>query len=326
MIKESAVAKFAVVENEMRELKNIAVIGGGLMGHGIAQVFALAGYHVTITDNNADTLLRSPARIAVNLRAMGVESDPVLTNIRLTASLPEAVAAADIVFEAASEKVELKQALFAEVARHAPPHAILASNTSVIPIELCGATLDAAAKERLVGTHWWNPPHLVPLVEVVPTPHTRADVLEATIALLLAVGKKPVKVARDVPGFIGNRLQHALWREAVHLVENGICDAETIDIVVKNSFGMRMAVLGPMENADLVGLELTRQVHDMLFPDLSCAQKASPLLDTLIAQGKSGMNSGAGLRNWTPAQSEQVRQALARHLIASINQPEREQP
>ncbi|WOO33459.1 3-hydroxyacyl-CoA dehydrogenase family protein [Diaphorobacter limosus] len=235
--------------------------------------------------------------------------------MRVDGTLQSAVAQADLVIEAAPEKLELKQKLFADVAAAAPRHAVLASNTSVIPITRIGEALEPQARARLVGTHWWNPPHLVPLVEVVRTAYTSEEVFEQTFAWLAAAGKCPVRVQHDVTGFIGNRLQHALWREAIALVEDGVCDAEAIDLVVKNSFGMRMPVLGPMENADLVGLELTRDVHRVMFPDLKCDKTPSALLGRLIEKGSTGMKAGQGLRAWTPEQAQEVHARLAAHLI-----------
>src|SRR5690606_27603945 len=157
----------------------------------------------------------------------------------------------------------------------------------------------------------------VPLVEVVRTAYTADTVFEDTFDLLLAAGKCPVKVFKDVPGFIGNRLQHALWREAIALVHSGVCDARTVDEVVKQSFGMRLAVLGPMENADLVGLELTQEVHRILFPDLDDSTAPSPLLTERLAQGHQGMRTGRGLRDWAPGQADAVREQLAQYLIAT---------
>jgi 3-hydroxybutyryl-CoA dehydrogenase len=246
---------------------------------------------------------------------MGQEAGAVLDRLHPETSLQAAVAQAGIVVEAATERIELKQRLFADIAAAAPRTAILASNTSVIPITRIGEALDAQARARLVGTHWWNPPHLVPLVEVVRTAFTADDVFENTVKILESLGKRPVKVLKDVPGFIGNRLQHALWREAISLVHQGVCDARTIDEVVKHSFGMRLPVLGPMENADLVGLELTREVHRILFPDLDSSPEPSPLLSELLDQGRLGMRAGKGLRDWTPEQAEAVRERLALHLI-----------
>lgn len=299
----------------MDKTKSVAVIGAGLMGHGIAQVFAQAGHRVVITDPDPAVLGVALARVGRNLEGEGVDPAPVLARMGVNSSLEAAVARASVVIEAAPEKLELKQRLFAQLAAAAPKHAILASNTSVIPITRIGEALDSDARARLVGTHWWNPPHLVPLVEVVRTAFTRDEVFDAMFDWLAAVGKRPVKVHRDVTGFIGNRLQHALWREALGLVEDGVCDAEAIDLVVKNSFGMRMPVLGPMENADLVGLELTRDVHQVLFPDLKSNTAPSPLLDRLIAGGHTGMKSGQGLLDWTAAEAEAVHGRLAAHLI-----------
>jgi len=296
-------------------MKSVTVIGAGLMGHGIAQVFARAGHPVVLTDPDAAVLGAAVARVERNLREEGLDPAPVVARIAVEASLEAAVAQADLVIEAAPEQLDLKQQLFERVAQSAPAQAILASNTSVIPITSIGEGLAPDARRRLVGTHWWNPPHLIPLVEVVRTAFTADEVFEATFDWLAAVGKQPVKVMRDVPGFIGNRLQHALWREAIGLVEDGVCDAEAIDQVVKHSFGLRMPVLGPMENADLVGLELTRAVHRLLFPALRSDTTASPLLDRLIEAGHVGMQSRQGLRTWTAGQAEAVQRRLAAHLI-----------
>ncbi|MBL8487418.1 MAG: 3-hydroxyacyl-CoA dehydrogenase family protein [Rhodocyclaceae bacterium] len=302
---------------EARESNRIAVavIGAGLMGHGIAQVFARAGHRVAITDPDRAVREASLEHIRRNLREEDVDPTPTLGNIRLAGGLEEAVAGADLVFEAVPEKLALKQQLFAAVALHAPRHAVLASNTSVIPITRIGEQLDPDARSRLLGTHWWNPPHLIPLVEVVRTTYTDPRVFDRAVAWLQQVGKNPVKVQQDVAGFIGNRLQHALWREAISLVEAGVCDAEAIDTVVKSSFGMRLAVLGPIENADLVGLELTRDVHRVMFPELNCDKSPAKLLDRLIDAGHTGMRAGRGLRTWTPEEAENVRRTLAGHLI-----------
>ena len=169
-------------------------------------------------------------------------------------------------------------------------------------------------KERAVGTHWWNPPHMIPLVEVVKTEWTSPQVAQATFDLLADAGKAPVMVEKDVPGFIGNRLQHALWREAVSIVENGICDAEAVDTVVKQSFGRRLAVLGPLENADLVGTDLTLDIHENVLKDLERRPGPSPYLEGLVEKGRLGMKSGSGFRDWTEQEANAVRNRVARHL------------
>jgi 3-hydroxybutyryl-CoA dehydrogenase len=214
-----------------------------------------------------------------------------LKRVTVVEALEDCVADAQWVIEAAPENLELKQDLFARVEQAAPRDAILASNTSVIPITLVMAKIER--KAGALGTHWWNPPYLVPLVEVVRTAETSDATVAETLALLREVGKAPVEVKKDVAGFVGNRLQHALWREAIALVAEGVCDARTVDDVVKSSFGARLAVLGPLENADLVGTELTRSVHYYLLPALDRSTEPSPYLDELIGAGRLGFKSGA---------------------------------
>jgi 3-hydroxybutyryl-CoA dehydrogenase len=299
----------------MEEALNIGVLGAGLMGHGIAQVFAAFGHSVVISDPDRDALANVHKRMEANLRTMGKAPEPVLTNVTVAAQVTAAVEFADIVVEAAPERLDLKRKIFSEAAASAPSHAIFASNTSVIPITHIGEELPPAARARLVGTHWWNPPYLVPLVEVVRTEYTDPGVFEQMFDLLCRVGKRPVKVHRDITGFIGNRLQYALWREAFSLIESGVCDAETIDTVVKNGFGMRFPVLGPMENADLIGLELARDIYGIVVPDLSCAKPPSRLLSESIEEGKLGMKSGEGLRIWSSEESSEVRRRLSQHLL-----------
>jgi 3-hydroxybutyryl-CoA dehydrogenase len=216
------------------------------------------------------------------------------------------------VFEAGPENLALKQQIFTSIEAAASPTAILASNTSVIPITQIMSGLKRA--ERALGTHWWNPPYLVPLVEIIKTSATSAAVVEAMTVLLTAVGKTPVTVEKDVPGFIGNRLQHALWREAIALVASGVCDAKTVDTVVKASFGRRLAVLGPLENADLVGTDLTLAIHESVLGDLDRTPGPSPYLKDLVAAGKLGMKSGEGFRRWTPEQQAALRRRVFEHL------------
>jgi 3-hydroxybutyryl-CoA dehydrogenase len=165
-----------------------------------------------------------------------------------------------------------------------------------------------------LGTHWWNPPYLIPLVEVIRTARTSNASMDKTLALLQSVGKTPVRVERDVPGFVGNRLQHALWREAIALVQDGICDARTVDTVVKASFGRRLAVLGPLENADLVGTDLTLAIHNTVLPHLNRSDAPLPLLRQLVAEGKLGMKSGEGFQRWSPADRAEISARVLRHL------------
>jgi 3-hydroxybutyryl-CoA dehydrogenase len=292
----------------------IAVIGAGLMGHGIAQVFALAGHEVTITDSVMQNLDTATARIAANLRDLG-DDESAVARVSPCVDLRDAVREADYVVEAVSENLPLKQKLFAEIERHVRPDTILASNTSVIPITSIMQGLQR--RERALGTHWWNPPFLVPLVEVIETQWTAPAAAAWTIDLHRAAGKKPAHVKKDVPGFIGNRLQHALWREAISLVENGICDAETVDAVIKASFGRRIAVLGPLENADLVGTDLTLAIHETVLPAIDSRPQPSPYLKKLVADRKLGFKSGEGFRKWSAEEQAALRAKVFAHLKAT---------
>ncbi len=289
----------------------IAVIGAGLMGHGIAQVFALAAHDVAIWDPQAASLATVKERISANLKDLGDDPSSV-ERVTPVAILADCVRDADYVVEAAPENLELKQKLFAEIEAAAKPDAILASNTSVI--QITGIMQGLKRRERALGTHWWNPPFLVPLVEVIGTEWTDAATIDFTMKLHKDAGKTPAHVKKDVPGFIGNRLQHALWREAISLVENGICDAETVDTVIKAAFGRRLAVLGPLENADLVGTDLTLAIHQNVLPAIDSRPGPSPYLEKLVADGKLGFKSGEGFRKWTPQQQAELRAAVVQHL------------
>src|SRR5262252_1591024 len=289
----------------------ITVIGAGLMGHGIAQVFALKGHGVTIDDSLMASLDTVLTRISANLKDLG-EDEAAVELVQPCPRLAEAVKRADYVVEAVSEDLPLKQKLFKEIEPLVRPETILASNTSVIPITRIMQGLKK--RERALGTHWWNPPYLVPLVEVIGTKWTSPEAIDFTMKLHADAGKTPVHVKKDVPGFVGNRLQHALWRECIALVQNGICDAETVDTVIKASFGRRLAVLGPLENADLVGTDLTLAIHKTVLPDLDRSPGPSPYLEKLVAAGKLGMKSGEGFRKWTPDEQAALRARVLQHL------------
>ncbi|MBI5441942.1 MAG: 3-hydroxyacyl-CoA dehydrogenase family protein [Deltaproteobacteria bacterium] len=290
------------------------------MGHGIAQLFAYAGCRVTLTDVSPEALAAAPERIRASLQRMAAQGladarkiEPALARVRTAAELAEGTRGAEFVIEAASENLALKQELFRRLDQLCPPETVLATNTSVISITEIAAL--ASRQERIVGTHFWNPPTLVPLVEVVPGDRTSPEVVERAFELLASAGKHPVRVTRDVPGFVGNRLQHALWREAISIVERGIADADVVDEVVKYGFGMRLSALGPLENAELVGLDLTLAIHDYLLKHLESSPAPSPLLVERVAEGKLGFKSGAGLREWTPEAVERVRSGLEDHLF-----------
>lgn len=293
----------------------MAVVGAGLMGHGLAQVFAEAGAEVSIHDPLPEQLGSVLERVSANLRSLGRDVGAA-GRISPCERLDDAVAGAELVIEAGPEDPAIKQSIFGQLDSLAPAGTILATNTSSIPIGQIAA--GAADRGRVIGTHWWNPPYMIPLVEVVPTSDTREDAVTRTIEFLRTAGKTPVRIKRDVPGFVGNRLQHALWREAIALVAEGVCDAETVDTVIKNSFGLRLAVLGPLENADLVGLDLTLAIHEQILPYIDRTPGPSPYLQELVAAERLGMKSGEGFRRWSATEAEAVRRRLTAHLSAAV--------
>ncbi len=299
----------------MPDQRTISVIGAGLMGHGIAAVFARGGYTVSVSDPDEGNLRTLPDRAANSLSAMGVVPGEVamaLDNISTSDSLEDCVSQADIVIEAAPENLAIKRKIFADLEAMAPRRCLLASNTSVIPITRIVEGLET--RDRALGTHWWNPPHMIPLVEVIRTEWTAEHAITDMMSILERVGKTPVRVDKDVAGFIGNRLQHALWREAISLVEHGVCDAAAVDTVINSSFGRRLAVLGPLSNADLVGTDLTLAIHETVLADLENSTEPSPYLRQLVDRGDLGMKTGKGFFSWTETEASELRAKVTDHL------------
>ncbi len=287
------------------------VVGGGRMGLAIAQILAAAGIAVTVVETNAATRETARERLTQIFRLQGQPEERAAL-VKVVADIGEAPPNVAIAIEAAPENVELKQAIFRRLEEVCPADAILASNTSVIPVARVGAAVQN--KARVVGTHFWNPPYMVRLVEVVKAEFTADETVERTMALLKAVGQQPVRVNKDIPGFIGNRLQHALKREAIALVQAGVCDAETVDTVVKASFGSRLGIMGPLEQSDLVGLNLTLAIHEVILPDLDTSKAPQKLLVDLVAAGHTGAASGQGFRSWTPETRTELQTRLDRAL------------
>jgi 3-hydroxybutyryl-CoA dehydrogenase len=310
-----------------RSSHRIAVVGAGLMGRGIAGTLAAAGHQVMLYDTVPETLDAAMAELmaAQQLPDRSMAAQPATDEhtadrppgmaVIAAADLASAVTGATFAIEAVVEDLGVKQALFAQLDRLAPD-AILATNTSVLPVGAIAARV--TRPERVVGTHWWNPPHLIPIVEVVRGAGTSPETLERTEAFLTALGKTPVRVERDIPGFVGNRLQHALWREAIALVADGVCDAATVDLVVRNTIGLRLAAMGPLENADFVGLDLTLAIHDAVLPSLSRQTHPSALLSSLVADGRLGAKSGQGFYPWPAGARTAAAARLAAHVAGQL--------
>jgi len=293
------------------------------MGHGIAQIFAVHGHPVWLVDTNEDTLNSAKGRIRANLTNMaqkgidlGADIEDILKRITTAADMATACQNCNFVFEAVFEDLELKQRIFADLDRLCPQEAILCSNTSVISITEIART--AKHRERIVGTHFWNPPYLVPLVEVIYAAETADWCAEAAYDLLARVGNHPVYVRRDVPGFVGNRLQHALWREAFAIIDEGICDPATVDEVIRNGFGLRLPVLGPVETADMIGLDLTLAIHNYILKHINANPSPSTTLQARVEAGELGFKSGSGFLEWSEADMTASRQRLADYLISVL--------
>jgi 3-hydroxybutyryl-CoA dehydrogenase len=307
-------------------MQKIAVVGAGLMGHGIAQVFALQGFSVGLTDINAEALDAAVDNVRANLDLLAgqgiIEETAIgtaLERISTTVALEQAVDGADFVVEAVVENLEIKQKIFRQLDAVCPRDVILATNTSVISVtEIAARTRHTS---RVVGTHFWNPPYLIPLVEVVRGEQTTDQVMDRTMDILKAVGKHPVRVNKDVPGFVANRLQHALWREAISIVEQGIADAATVDECVKFGFGLRLPVLGPMENSDLVGTDLTLAIHDYILKHLERSPDPSSLLKEIVARGDLGFKTGKGFQQWSAEEIAETHNRLKTYLMKVTAQP-----
>lgn len=292
--------------------QRVTVVGVGLLGRRIAGAYAGGGHDVVVTDTHPDALelaLREAREIAAGNGTVTAVGD-----------LELAVDQADLVVEAIIEELSVKQELFARMAKLAPA-AVLASNSSVLPITQIGAGVED--KARLAGTHWWNPPDLIPIVEVVRGEGTDTSVMDRLVENLTYLGKMPVRVEKDVPGFIGNRLHHALWREAIALIADGVCDAPTLDAVVRNTIGLRLGAMGPLENADYVGLDLTLNIHDGVLPSLNCDPHPHLLLRQLVERGDLGAKTGRGFLDWPEGAREKSAARLAAHIKGSLELPSR---
>ena len=305
---------------QAEDIKNICVIGAGLMGHGIAQIFAAKNYNVRLLDVKDELLSKAVENIRLNLSRMarkgvGLESEieTIISRVTTTTNMGEATSDAQLVIEAVIENLELKQRIFQDLDQLCPTETILATNTSVISITEIVAK--AHRRDRIVGTHFWNPPYLIPLVEVVKGKETSEETVEITYDFLKNAGKHPVMVMKDVPGFIGNRLQHALWREAISIVENGIADQASVDEVIKKGFGIRLPVLGPLETADMVGLDMTLAIHDYILKYIDSSPSPSPLLREKVEKGELGFKTGQGFYTWSAEEAERSRENLLEYLL-----------
>jgi len=292
------------------ELKKIAIAGAGIMGSSIAQIFAQNDYQVILYDIEGRFLARSKELIALNQKALiqaGELSEEASCNIRSLIGHTLDISGfkdADFVIEAIVEQMDAKHALWSKISELVSEEAILTSNTSGLSISEIAKAV--RKPERFCGMHWINPPHIVPLVEVICGAKTKAETADTVFRVAESVGKKPIMVKKDAPGFALNRIQFAVLREAMHIVESGIADKEDVDKVLKYGLGMRYACLGPFEVADLGGLDTFYRIAEYLFEDLSDAKEVPSMLKDLVTDGAWGVKSGKGFYDYSDGRGDEV--------------------
>jgi 3-hydroxybutyryl-CoA dehydrogenase len=303
---------------EDRTLTTVAVIGNGVMGHGIAQVFAVGHKHVVLIGRSAASLDKAHARIRASLDdfiAHGILTDAeaaaALERIVLSTSLADA-ARAELVIEAVTEDLALKRTLFGELDGLCAPSVVLGSSSGQPP----SAVIERVAhRRRVIATHFWYPPQLIPLVEVCGGPLCDPAVLAWTCAQLRGIGKEPVVIDREIPGFIGNRLQFAMLREAWSLWASGAASAEAIDAVVRNTIGRRLGITGPLESADLGGIETMVQFARSLQPHLDTAPDPPPRVAELLTRAPAPQHVRRGVHDWTRRDDTALLRARAEELF-----------
>ncbi|MFC5134684.1 MULTISPECIES: 3-hydroxyacyl-CoA dehydrogenase family protein [Haloferacaceae] len=317
---------------EPGRIERIAVVGAGTMGHGIAAALAGDGRFVTVYDVDEDAL--DAARVAIEDAVATLvdheghdleDADRVLGSIAYDSTLSTTVADADLVIEAVPEDESIKRDVLGRIERAAPPHAVIATNTSSFSITRLADALERP--ERFLGTHWFHPPHIVPVVEIVRGEATADGPVRAVETLLEDAGKTPVVVEKDVPGFIGNRIQSAMAREAWALLEEGVASAEDIDKAVKGTFGFRLPALGVFEKGDHSGLDVHAKVLDELLGEINRDTSPSAALTDLVDDGRYGVKTGQGVYDWSDVDVPAATEDRDRQLLSLLSvYEERERP
>ena len=294
----------------MREIKKVTIAGAGTMGASIALCFASKEFEVSVYDLSEKQLEFGKSLIALNLESLvneeilrSNEAAAAMDRIRFTTD-KSVFEDADFVSESIVEKLEIKQAFWKSISAIAKPGAILTTNTS-------GLSINAIANEvtdrsRFAGFHWVTPPHLVPFVEIIKGDETADEVAELIREISVKIGKKPITVKKDVPGFALNRIQFAVLRESMHIVEQGIASAEDVDTLLKYGLGLRYALLGPFETADLGGLDIFYAISSYLFEELNDDKKPSKLLKETVEAGNYGVKTGKGFYDYSDGRKEEI--------------------
>lgn len=294
----------------MKPIKNVAVIGAGTMGHSLALLFVQHGFDVWLSDVSDQALARAKGLIASGLQTL-VELEllppgqdkTALARLKTTSSLEEAARSADLVVEAIVEDKSAKQTLFGSLDKICPAHAILASNTSFLDIF---KFMQTHRPDKVIITHWFHPPHIIPLVEIVRGPQTSQETVDCIKGLLEGMGKKAIVITKFLPGFIVNRLQSALRNEALFLLDNGYCTPEEIDLATKASFGLRTPITGVVQRMDFAGLDVTQRVLKSPDFELAPQMRKSTTLDELVARGRLGVKNGQGYYDYGGQSPHQI--------------------
>ena len=306
-------------------IKKIGVIGAGTMGHGIAESFAMFGYNVNLYDTNAAQLEKALQEIGSEQQLLVEEAfitaenaAATLKNISTYTDLKAAVQDRDYVIEAAPENMELKQNLFKQLDEYCPASTIFASNTSSLSLEPMMALVGAERKQRMMVCHWYNPGHLMPLAELSFFGNMPLEIFQQVEALYASIKKQTVKVLKDVPGLVANRIQQGVAREAFSIIEQGIADPIDVDKALKFGPAFRYATTGQLEVADFGGLDIWCIVGDNLLPAMDNSTRANNLLRQKVAEGKLGLKSGEGFFHYEPEQLAAIKKRFAQKLIHQL--------
>ena len=301
------------------DVERIGIVGAGLMGHGIALQFALCGYHVMLNDVEEGRLSEAMENVEKNLEVLSdlgladqEDGTKVTSRIHTNTSLEESMAEVDFVVEAVFEDMPLKLQVFEALDRCCPERTVLTSNTSSFMTSQLAPATNRPGK--VLVANWWNPPYLLPLIEVVRGPETSDEALDITTGLFRKIGKRPVVLQKESLGFIGNRMQFALLREALSIVSQGIASPEDVDAVVTSSFGRRLAVAGPLEVFDMAGWDTILHIIDQLFPVIDSTEDSPALIKDMVERGDFGVKSGKGFYNWDDESVSALRERVGKTL------------
>jgi len=306
-------------------IEKIGVVGAGTMGHGIAETFALAGYDVKLYDTDEQALAKAKALIGEELALLAAEEfiaadavEPTLARITLCTDLRETAADRDYVIEAAPEILELKQQLFKQLDEYCPPRTILASNTSSLPLDAMMALVSDERKKRMMVNHWYNPAHLMPIVELSFFGNMPAEIYQEVEVIYQKSNKQTVKVLKDIPGLVANRIQQGVAREVFWLIEQGVAEPADIDKALKFGPAFRYATTGQLEVADFGGLDIWCIVGDNLLKVMDNSQAANPLLRQKVKEGKLGIKTGEGFYQYNPEEIPAIRKKFMKKLIHQL--------